>query len=281
MTATPVREPEGLVNFRDLGGLRTPTATVRPGVLCRSAGPSSLTGAGRAALHDSIALVIDLRSEYEVADAPAVHPSTVRLPLLDGAAANMTTVPTLNDVYASLLDTAGDSFVRIARLVADTEEGAVLVHCTAGKDRTGVAVALLLDAVGVDRAEIVTDYAISEVHLDGAWAERTLASVRAFGIEVTPEIAALIMHSPAHVMEETFEQVDARYGGAAEYLAEHGLDADALGRLRDRLLGPTATADQPDRTDSSAAEAAVKVAGDGVRDMAGDVAGEAATDVAV
>ncbi|MFL1379753.1 MULTISPECIES: tyrosine-protein phosphatase [unclassified Nocardiopsis] len=235
MTGTLVRVPEGLVNFRDVGGLRTPTATVRAGVLCRSAGPASLTGAGAGVLRDDFALVVDLRAEYEVARDPGVHPATVRLPLLEGSAESLTAVPTLDEVYAGLLDTAGEAFVRIARLVADTG-GAVLVHCTAGKDRTGLAVALLLDAVGVEREAVIADYALSESRLGGAWAEGMLASVRGLGLEITPEIEALVVSSPAPVMERVFERLDARYGGAAGYLTAHGLDAEGLERLRGRLL---------------------------------------------
>ncbi|MFY7067810.1 tyrosine-protein phosphatase [Nocardiopsis changdeensis] len=235
MTETLVRAPEGLVNFRDVGGLRTPAGAVRTGVLCRSAGPASLTEAGARTLRDDFALVVDLRAEYEVARAPGVHPATVRLPLLEGSADSMAAVPTLGEVYAGLVDSAGEAFVRIALLVADTG-GPVLVHCTAGKDRTGLAVALLLDAVGVEREEIVADYALSGSRLGGAWAEGMLASVRAMGIEVTPEVETLIVSSPAPVMAEVFERLDARYGGAAGYLAAHGLDAEALERLRGRLL---------------------------------------------
>ncbi|WP_017601149.1 tyrosine-protein phosphatase [Nocardiopsis lucentensis] len=236
MTTTPVRAPEGLVNFRDLGGPRAPAANVRPGTLCRSAGPAGLTDAGRAALRDDFALVVDLRSERETANTPAVHPATVRMPLLDGAVGALTDVPTLNRVYARLLDCAGRTFARLARLVADTRDGAVLVHCTAGKDRTGLAVALLLDAVGVDRDAVVADYALSETHLGGAWADGVLSSVRAMGVEITPRVEALVTRSPAHVMEETFERLDERYGGATTYLTAHGLDARTLARLRDRLL---------------------------------------------
>ncbi|MEU3652832.1 tyrosine-protein phosphatase [Streptomyces sp. NPDC032161] len=236
----PVREPEGLVNFRDLGGLRAATATIRPGVLCRSAGLASLTEAGLATLRDgAVAVVVDLRSEQEAVAAPATaHPVTVRLPLLDGDALAMARVPTLGEVYANLLETAGRAFAHVARVVAETTDGAVLVHCTAGKDRTGLAVALLLEAVGVDRETVVADYALSEDRLRGAWAERMTASVRAMGVEVTPGLETLITRSPAPVMAETLDRLDSGYGGAARYLTAHGLDADTLARLRGRLLSP-------------------------------------------
>ena len=58
----------------------------------------------------------------------------------------------------------------------------MLVHCTAGKDRTGVAIALLLDAVGAERDAVVADYAASEANLSGAWADRMFAMIDAMGI---------------------------------------------------------------------------------------------------
>lgn len=235
--------PAELVNFRDVGGLRAASGTVRPAVLCRSAAPTALTDAGRAQLLDGrVSLVADLRSRREAdAGPPAPHPVTVRLPLLDGDAQAMTDVPTLDELYAGLLATAGPTFARVARLVADTEDGAVLVHCTAGKDRTGLAVALVLEAVGVDRAEIVADYALSETRLRGAWTDRMLASVRAMGVQITPGLASLITGSPAPVMERTLDLLDTRYGGAVGYLTAHGLDEDTLDRLRGRLLGPASS----------------------------------------
>ncbi|MGW5647723.1 tyrosine-protein phosphatase [Saccharopolyspora sp. NPDC003752] len=240
MTQQSIDGPEGLINFRDLGGLDAGTTSVRPGVLCRSADLAMLTETGRAMLRDGgVALVIDLRSEREAAatfGSPAAHPATVRLPLLDGELRSMTGVPTLSGLYADLLDSAGHAFARVAELVAETEDGAVLVHCAAGKDRTGVAVALLLEAVGVDRQAIVADYALSESQLSQEWAAAIVSSIRATGVEITPQVEALITRSPADEMEVTLEHLDDRYGGAVRYLAKHGFDADALARLRQRLL---------------------------------------------
>ncbi|MFI6645961.1 tyrosine-protein phosphatase [Streptomyces sp. NPDC050504] len=228
---------DALTNYRDLGGLETATATVRPGVLCRSASPASLDTAGRAALRGAVSLVIDLRSEREAVAAPAaVHPVTVRLPLLDGDAPALSDIPTLSELYRGLLGSAGDTFARVAQLVADQADGAVLVHCTAGKDRTGIAVALLLDAVGADREAIIADYALSETRLSGAWADGIVASVRAMGVEVTPRMTDLITRSPGHVMAETLDHLDARYGGTVAYLRAHGLDDHAFEKLTRRLL---------------------------------------------
>ncbi|MCX5205853.1 tyrosine-protein phosphatase [Streptomyces sp. NBC_00237] len=228
---------DSLVNHRDLGGLRAVDSALRPGVLCRSAGLAALDGPGRAALRRSVSLVIDLRSEREATAAPAAaHPRTVRLPLLDGDASGMLDLPTLSGLYADLLDSAGSTFAQVARLVAEPADGAVLVHCTAGKDRTGLAVALVLNAVGVDRDAIVADYALSETHLNGTWADGMMSSVRAMGIEVSPRIEALITRSPAPVMEETLGRLDSRYGGAASYLTAHGLGEETLQQLRRRLL---------------------------------------------
>lgn len=228
---------EGALNHRDLGGLPASSRTVRHGVLARSAGLGSLTEAGRSALRETVSVVIDLRSQRETAAEPApVHPATVRLPLLDGDAMAMDTVPTLTALYHNLLDTSGAAFARVARIVAGQTDGPALVHCTAGKDRTGLAVALLLDSVGVDRDAIVADYARSETQLGTDWADRMMSAVQDMGGPATPEIRFLVTRSPGPVMRDTLALIDSRYGGSARYLTAHGLDAQTLEGLAGRLL---------------------------------------------
>ena len=110
------------------------------------------------------------------------------------------------------------------------------MHCTAGKDRTGVAVALLLDAVGVERDAVVTDYAISERNLAGPWADRMLAGIEQMGAPLTPEIRELVTGTPPAAIEQALTWLDER-GGAAAYLQSGGLTDAELGALRTRLAG--------------------------------------------
>ena len=108
------------------------------------------------------------------------------------------------------------------------------MHCTAGKDRTGVATALMLDAAGVERQAIIDNYAESAQNLAGPWTDGMLQSVAAMGVPVTPELKTLAAGSPPAEIEKALAWVDA-HGGAADYLRSGGLTDDQLSALRARL----------------------------------------------
>lgn len=264
----------GAFNARDVGGL--PLAgggTVRAGVLLRSDALATLTEEGLALL-GSVGSVIDLRTPQEREAAPNRLPpgDAIRVlerPLLEGAIAQLAPqatamreqlsrsgpseemlaalraqIPTLAELYLSMLEHGAAVFADCARAVAlpdaaDSPHGAVLLHCTAGKDRTGVAVALLLAAVGVEREAIVADYARSQDELAGPWAESMLEGVRRAGIPPLPEIEQLAVSTPASAIEAALAEVDAR-GGAEEYLRSGGLSEAELTLLRARLRGAPA-----------------------------------------
>ncbi|MEZ3162057.1 tyrosine-protein phosphatase [Microbacterium sp. BWT-B31] len=252
---------EGLVNFRDTGGMPlTSGGTTRENVLFRSEAPAALTARGIDELAASpIGVVVDFRTELERRGAPDVLPTTrpirmVRLEVLEGALPGMaaivrdgvidlehlsrilTAIPALSDLYLAMLHNAAPAFAEVGRLVASAtpdQPSAVLVHCTAGKDRTGVSVALLLDAVGADREAIVADYASSAGNLAGEWAERIQAGIRQLGIELTPQVVELATGTPPEAIEKALAWVDAEHGGSAAYLRSGGLsdaELEALGR---------------------------------------------------
>lgn len=256
---------EGLHNFRDIGGL--PLAgggTTRSGVLYRSDALNALTPAGVAALAATdIGVVADFRTPAERQAAPDRLPDSrpvrvVDVPLLEGAMAEMaqrllasdggadpavvaqalTMLPTLPDLYIGMLQHGAASFAEVARLVAasrDDAPTAVLVHCTAGKDRTGVAVALLLDAAGVDRAAVVADYAASQANLAGAWADGMLQMLAALGLPLTPALRTLTTGTPPDAMRAALAWLDGAHGDAAAYLRSGGLTDAELQALRTRL----------------------------------------------
>jgi protein tyrosine/serine phosphatase len=105
------------------------------------------------------------------------------------------------------------------------------VHCAAGKDRTGVLVALVLDVVGVERAEVVADYALSAENVEAMFRRWTTAAGEEMPADLTP-------HKPrAAVMEAVLAHLDAEHGGAAGWLRANGLTDDDLTRLRARFAG--------------------------------------------
>jgi protein tyrosine/serine phosphatase len=133
--------------------------------------------------------------------------------------------------YLSYMRRRPDSVVGSVRAIARAE-GAVLVHCAAGKDRTGVVVAITLDAAGVDRNTIVRDYLATAERIDAILARLVRSPTYR---------AELEGHDPrdhvpvAGAMERVLEIVDARYGGSVKWLRANGLSAADLERLRRRL----------------------------------------------
>lgn len=215
------------------------------------------------ALGDSpIGVVVDFRTPAERTLAPDLLPQTrdirvVELSILEGAMASlaqdlmraggadpaliaraMAQLPTLDELYVGMLQHGAHAFTEVARLVAsstDASPTAVLVHCTAGKDRTGVATALLLEAVGADREAVVADYASSAAQLAGPWADGMLAGVQRLGVPLTPALVELVTGTPAAALRAALAWLDDEHGGATGYLHAAGLADDDLVALRERL----------------------------------------------
>jgi protein-tyrosine phosphatase len=236
---------EGTANFRDVAA--SPGAgsgRLKPGVFFRS---DALAGVSHHGLKQfgklGVATVVDLRSVPETVAAPDVVPDgvvTVGVPLLQGrqdapGGFDLLQLPALAQLYASLLEDNADDLVRIVGTIAEAP-GPTVVHCAAGKDRTGVASALSLAAVGVDRESVVADYAITESRLSGVWEEEQLRRLAAHGVEISDALRELMIGSPPEAMEATLDVLESRFGGASQYLLDAGLGADRLEALRVKLL---------------------------------------------
>jgi hypothetical protein len=134
--------------------------------------------------------------------------------------------------YMSYLRRRPDSIVESIRAIARTP-GAVLVHCAAGKDRTGVVVALALDAAGVDRRTIVADYLATGERIEAIMAR--LVSSPTYRTQLEGHDPHT--HAPVPgTMERVLELVDQRFGGSARWLSAHGLDDADHEQLRQRLV---------------------------------------------
>lgn len=239
---------EGLDNVRDVGGLPLRDGgTTRSGELLRSANLRSVTEADVAHLVEvfGLRLVIDLRTAHEIdRDGPtavaAAGVETVALSFIpeDGDALPETgddTDPLLRSYLGYLFDRT-ENVVEAVRLLGHPDAGPALVHCAAGKDRTGVLVALVLDVVGVAREAVITDYALSAEHVEAMFRRWTTASGREMPEDLTPHLPR------AEVIATVLARLDAEHGdggqgGAAAWLRANGLEDDVLARLRDRLRG--------------------------------------------
>jgi protein-tyrosine phosphatase len=260
---------EGSYNFRDTGGTALRAGgTTRAGVLYRSDALSGLTPRGLEQLTETpIGIIVDFRTPRERTMAPDRMPTVrpfrvVELALLEGALTGLAQramqagatgdrdaaaaairqaldeLPGLGELYVSMLTHGAAAFAELGRLVAadgQPQEAAVLVHCTAGKDRTGVAVALLLDAIGADRDAIIADYTSSEQNLSGEWSAGMFALLEMMGAPRTPQLDALIAATPSEAITEALDWVDGEHGGSAAYLRTGGLTDRELAALRARL----------------------------------------------
>lgn len=258
---------DGAYNFRDTAGLPLKSGGVtRPGVLYRSDALSNLTQSGLDQLADTeVGVIVDFRTAAEREAAPDRIPTTrpfrtVELSFLEGAMSDMAqqflssdapptpeqletamaSIPTLGDLYIGMLEHGASEFAQVAQLIAEGEGtplSGVLVHCTAGKDRTGVATALMLEAAGVERSAVIADYTASQENLAGPWAEGMIHMVASFGIPMTPTLQTLVTGTPPAAIESALDWVDAQAGSAADYLRSGGLTEDQLAALRARFTG--------------------------------------------
>ena len=236
---------EGCLNARDLGGYETRDGRqTRWGAVVRSDSPAALTEAGRAALADyGVRAIIDLRLADEIArdPNPFAEPgghgiAYTNVSVLDPAAGFPPDTLTLAENYLWTLDRFGGLVAQAMAAIADAPEGGVLVHCAAGKDRTGLISALLLGLVDVPAETIATDYAMTAELLrprDEEWLENGPG-------ERAEREAMLARFAPtAEVMTAVLAGLTERHGGVEAYLLAAGVAGDDLDRLRDRLLVPS------------------------------------------
>lgn len=242
MTPTTRSLVPGTFNFRDLGGLPVEGGgSVVPGRLFRSDALQALGGDGRRAFADlGIRTVIDLRDDSEAETMPdhlggmsiAIH----RVPILSGSLQSFCDLPGVAELYSAMLTSSGHRIAAALRAISDAGPGGVLVHCTAGKDRTGVVIALALLVGGVDPEAVVDDYAATEQRLRGPWAEAMAARAASAGFDVTPRLRSLLVASPAAVMRDTIESLISSQGSIQAYLDASGLTITEQQRLRERLI---------------------------------------------
>lgn len=233
-----ILEVEGVSNVRDVGGIPAKGGRIRSGVLLRSGQLSGATTTGAAALRANVQHIVDLRDGEEVAAEPTEieGPDTTHLPLFLGSVRSFFEADTsLEDLYLHLLEESGERLVEAIRIIAAGER--TLVHCTVGKDRTGVTVALALSAVGADREAVIADYALTESQLPVQRTQRIAEYLRTQHPEAVHAVA-LATQSPAPVMRRLLEQVDERWGSAAGYLRAQGMTESELAALSAALVEP-------------------------------------------
>jgi protein-tyrosine phosphatase len=232
---------DGLVNLRDLGGLPTASgATTLPGRLLRSESPHSLSDAGLRALLDlGVGTVVDLRTASERERRPnelaEAGVTVVHAPIFTDEEEYPDHLATAAEVYCWWLRERGTGVAEAMRAIADATSAPILVHCHAGKDRTGVVVALVLRLAGVATGVIADDYAISGEQLADMLARDRVKAMEGGMDEVRAERLFTVRHE---AMVEFVACVDTEHGGANALMRELGLDESRIERLTNLLLTP-------------------------------------------
>ncbi|MFJ8577460.1 tyrosine-protein phosphatase [Micromonospora sp. NPDC093277] len=242
-TDTPHRNPfPALFNFRDVGGLTGHDGrTVHRRRLYRSDSLHRIDETDRAAFTAlGIRTVIDLRRPTEVARdgrVPAYDGLTYRHihPEHQGWAEQPYSSGTslaryLADRYADLARTGTAGLAEAVGLIADSVNAPAVVHCVAGKDRTGIVCGLTLAVLGVADDDIAADYALSTEASArfSAWIAATMPEAE----ELPPPFLA----SPAEAMILFLTELRDGYGSIEGYLRHAGVTAAQLAALRDHLL---------------------------------------------
>ncbi|MBM4569077.1 protein-tyrosine-phosphatase [Rhodococcus hoagii] len=231
----------GTYNLRDVGGYPVGDGALRWQSLLRSDALHKVDHAGRHTLRQlGLGLVIDLREVEETESAPdalsGVGHAVVHCPIYQGSVDASTAGFSLAALYRQMITDHAKALTAAVRLIATADPSPVLVHCSAGKDRTGLVVALALAAVGADERDIVADYAVSEIMLAGEWAKTVLAKYSGMDLPEGLDLNSIVCASPAALMRETLAQIRVDHGDIQGFLRAHGMTDAEFAGLATRLV---------------------------------------------
>lgn len=247
MDRSTTHEPEGIHNFRPLGPypLRA-GGRLRESMVYRSGALELMTETDRAWLAERlrIHLILDLRHADELALRAGPHPLEDRVRLhsiFPGHVRQEDLIAELNGLYGPgpspqrylhYLEVGGDRLAAAFRLFADEANYPLLVHCTAGKDRTGVLLGMVMDVLGCSDEDIASEYGLSDASID-----RLIAYLRASGRELEgtdAEIRARLS-TPPERMADFIALLRGKHGSSAEFFERQGVPASEIERVRQLL----------------------------------------------
>lgn len=254
----------GTANLRDVGGYRAADGSevlrrrlYRSEAIVDRGGPDSYSfhDAAHAVHYRALDLrtVIDLRAEREAGLAPtawarATGARLYEFPIAEGGEGADTNyirmlisgemdrfdAEDMAGFYIGLLENRAETWGAAYRVLSERDRLPALVHCAAGKDRTGVFIALVLSSLGVPDDLVATDYSLTDRYRPNridAYAHRFVAAGR------DPEIARALFESPYQAMRSMLDHLSAVYGGPVGYLQDRaGVSAEQIDRLRAALL---------------------------------------------
>jgi protein-tyrosine phosphatase len=232
----------GTYNLRDMGGYRTLDGrTTRWRTFFRSDSLHRLPPEAQQTLLDyGVRTVVDLRRSDERPIAPNVFASSTAVAyhqvslLVDTPPTRGRRPQPLTDIYRLILDQRQEQLCQALATLTTPDGLPAVVHCTAGKDRTGLLVALVLGLLGVPAATIVEDYILTAQYLVGPYLEelRQRAALR----DIPWEWYQHQIDCHPEFMHTTLQYLEERYGGMAAYVRTIGLSDVQCDRLRQALL---------------------------------------------
>jgi protein-tyrosine phosphatase len=236
---------DGAHNVRDLGGYRTQGGGfTRWHSIFRGDALHALSDADMTVLHShDLATVIDLRNAAEIAleaNPFKGHPRVryintsvfSALAPVEMMAAHYDAFD-MGDRYCQALDKCQAAIAEVLATIAAAPQGAVLFHCSAGKDRTGIIAALLLANAGVDETTIIEDYALT-----GTISGPLIANLRerALARGIPGKLADIVLASAPHSMRRALTHLDNAHGGVHRYMTRIGLSGEQIESLQRRLV---------------------------------------------
>jgi len=234
----------GLQNCRDLGGFACDGGMTRYGVFLRSEAPCTIGPAGAAFLREyGLTETFDLRGEPEIQWRPSALEGVFayrKIPLSGGAETfDPKNLPqgtfSWDKVYIRRAKEHAD-WIRETVTACVEADGAVLYHCTTGKDRTGIITCCLLGAVGVSREDIAADYCLSQVYL-----QEIFDGMRSGTLTIREKPShyeEYVFQTPFTVMLKFYDFFTEHYGGVREYLLHIGVTEETLRKLEEKFVEP-------------------------------------------
>jgi protein-tyrosine phosphatase len=242
-----------LLNFRDIGRISVPgKSVIKEGIVFRSANPDTLPGSDMERLRSlNIRTIIDLRAPHEMSRRYKSIDHAVRIslpldfqqttrerlrPVIYRKDAETVIADISNDIYLEILDASGPVLRQVMELLASPERSPVLIHCQAGKDRTGIIVALVLLAMGVERQLIISDFMKSNDALIPYFKKRFIfRKIFSFGFFPYRNMIYAVMVKQRNI-ESILDRIEFHYGGIDGYLRYAGIEESDIVKVRKALL---------------------------------------------
>ena len=237
---------EGCFNFRDIGGYPTKEGKkIKKGIYFRTGRQDRMSEKDLAELKDlKISTQIDLRKPEEILDqgkGPLENMGAdyINIPIIpDGGSDQLSRLVGDTGIsgkrYLGYLEFGPESWLKIFEILANKDSLPVVLHCTAGKDRTGVSTAFLLSVLGVDRDLIEADYKLT--NLDTERQADFIENSGGFPEGVDREAMILAAGVPEDAMTVFLDGVESRWGSVLGYLEEIGITKNQMNVIRDNFL---------------------------------------------